>query len=317
MLDYLDKYTNQIKCSKILELRSQFHKKNQSSSWLTDYLVLKEKISHVKTDFLEVVGPRVKIGKKDECHPPHFEDIKSICKHLIPWRKGPYDIFGLSIDAEWDSSIKWSRLKPHLNVQGKKVCDIGSNNGYFMWKLLEEQPELVVGLEPVAKHWQCFETFKSFLNREVPLYMEPLGVEQLSLYPKFFDTILCLGIYYHRRDPLVMLKDIFDSLSKGGEVILDTSGIDDPKPVSYIASSKYYGAKGFWFLPSVSALSKLLKRVGFREVELIYEGFLGTDEQSSHPTWSPVDSLGEFLEDSLSAKENEPKPYRFYIKGKK
>ena len=186
-----------------------------------------------------------------------------------------------------------------------------------MWKLLESNPELVIGLEPVAKHWACFEMFKGFLKKEVPAFMEPIGVEYLSLYPKFFDTILCLGIYYHRRDPLVMLKEIFDALARGGEVILDTAGIDDPNPVSYVASSKYYGAKGFWFLPSVAALTKLLKRVGFREVELIYAGYLGTDEQSSHPVWSPVDSLGEFLENSSSATEGEPKPYRFYIKAKK
>ena len=216
MPDYLDQYAKQLGTSAISDLRSDFYQKNLSNQWYQKLRPLKESISQIKTDFLENSSPRVKIGRAGELDAPQAKLLQSLCEHLIPWRKGPYDVFGISIDAEWDSSIKWSRLKPHLNVRGKKVCDIGSNNGYFMWKLLEESPDLVVGLEPVTKHWACFEIFKGFLNKSVPAFMEPMGVEYLSLYPKFFDTILCLGIYYHRRDPLVMLKEIFDALARGG-----------------------------------------------------------------------------------------------------
>jgi len=194
MSDYLDQYASQIDVEAISELRSSFHQKNLSNQWLQEWSSLKKNITDLKTDFLESFGPRVQVGNADALDASQLNSLTKACEHLIPWRKGPYDVFGLSIDAEWDSSIKWSRLKPHLNVRGKKICDIGSNNGYFMWKLLESNPELVVGLEPVAKHWACFEMFKGFLKKEVPAFMEPIGVEYLSLYPKFFDIILCFII---------------------------------------------------------------------------------------------------------------------------
>ncbi len=34
---------------------------------------------------------------------------------LHPWRKGPYDLFGVHIDTEWRSDWKWDRLCNHLD----------------------------------------------------------------------------------------------------------------------------------------------------------------------------------------------------------
>lgn len=49
---------------------------------------------------------------------------------LNPWRKGPFVIFGILVDSEWDSSIKWNRLAGHLgSLAVKRVLDIGSNCG--------------------------------------------------------------------------------------------------------------------------------------------------------------------------------------------
>ena len=49
---------------------------------------------------------------------------------LKPWRKGPFEIFGIHVDSEWDSSIKWNRLAGNLgSLAGKRVLDIGSSCG--------------------------------------------------------------------------------------------------------------------------------------------------------------------------------------------
>ena len=58
------------------------------------------------------------------------ESIKQDLETLIPWRKGPFHIFGETLDAEWRSDFKWDRLKAYLpNISEKVVLDIGCNNG--------------------------------------------------------------------------------------------------------------------------------------------------------------------------------------------
>ncbi len=42
---------------------------------------------------------------------------------LSPWRKGPFELFGVHVDTEWRSDWKWSRVSPHLNLTGKRVLD--------------------------------------------------------------------------------------------------------------------------------------------------------------------------------------------------
>ena len=50
---------------------------------------------------------------------------------LSPWRKGPFDVFGVHVDTEWRSDWKWSRVSPHLDLKGKRVLDVGCGNGYY------------------------------------------------------------------------------------------------------------------------------------------------------------------------------------------
>ena len=55
---------------------------------------------------------------------------------------------------------------------------------------------------------------------------EPLGVEHLPFYEQKFDTIFCLGVIYHRSDPISMLKQLKSALNTDGEADLDTMYIE-------------------------------------------------------------------------------------------
>ncbi|MBT0605846.1 DUF1698 domain-containing protein, partial [Campylobacter lari] len=74
------------------------------------------------------------------------EEIKNIALELKPWRKGPFKINKLFIDTEWQSFIKFNILKPYMQeIKGKVVADIGCNNGYYMFKMLEFNPSKLIG----------------------------------------------------------------------------------------------------------------------------------------------------------------------------
>ncbi|NWF66294.1 MAG: DUF1698 domain-containing protein, partial [Campylobacterales bacterium] len=74
-----------------------------------------------------------------------FEYIKKTALSLKPWRKGPFEIFKIFIDTEWQSFIKFNILKPYMNLTDKVVADVGCNNGYYMFKMLPFSPKKLVG----------------------------------------------------------------------------------------------------------------------------------------------------------------------------
>lgn len=41
--------------------------------------------------------------------------IDTLMRNLMPWRKGPYSLYGVNIDTEWRSDWKWDRVLPHLS----------------------------------------------------------------------------------------------------------------------------------------------------------------------------------------------------------
>ena len=98
-----------------------------------------------------------------ECNEHHFDrsaiTVEGVCqsqsqlqqalKGLMPWRKGPYQISDVYIDCEWRSDFKWQRLLPHLSpIANHRVLDVGCGNGYHCWRMLAENPKLVIGIEP-------------------------------------------------------------------------------------------------------------------------------------------------------------------------
>ena len=67
--------------------------------------------------------------------------IYETAKKLMPWRKGPFQIGDIFIDSEWQSFIKYNLLESHFNLENKIVADVGCNNGYYMFRMLSQNPK--------------------------------------------------------------------------------------------------------------------------------------------------------------------------------
>src|SRR6056297_1559959 len=51
---------------------------------------------------------KIIIGSARELSPDREKALYSELQKLIPWRKGPFSVFGIDIDSEWRSDLKWN-----------------------------------------------------------------------------------------------------------------------------------------------------------------------------------------------------------------
>ncbi|MBC6428471.1 MAG: DUF1698 domain-containing protein, partial [Cellvibrionales bacterium] len=81
--------------------------------------------------------------------PQDRRQLETALKTLSPWRKGPYDLFGVKIDAEWRSDWKWQRLLPHIApLKDRLILDVGCGNGYHLWRALGSGAHRAIGIDP-------------------------------------------------------------------------------------------------------------------------------------------------------------------------
>lgn len=248
------------------------------------------------------------------CEREFDDEIYQIALNLKPWRKGPFRINELFIDSEWQSFVKFNLLKPHLSeLFGKVVADVGCNNGYYLFKMLEFAPKKLVGFDPSARTFLQFRLINALAKTSVKY--ELLGVESLPSYEHKFDIIFCLGVIYHRSDPLKMLKELKASLNKGGVVFLDTLYIADEREIALVPRQTYSKIANIHFVPSISALRNWCERAGFKGFEVLATRATDSFEQRK-TAWSEGFSLSDFLDkdDEKLTCEGYPAPQRVYVR---
>ena len=241
------------------------------------------------------------------------ETIEKIAKLLKPWRKGPFQIGSLFIDSEWRSYIKYNLLEKHFNLKDKTVADVGCNNGYYMFRMLTQNPKKLIGFDPSPLFMSQFDFINHFIKSDIKY--ELLGVEHLEFYEEKFDTIFCLGVLYHRSDPISTLKSLKKALKKDGELFLDTFMIDGKDEVCLTPKERYSKIPNIYFIPTIPALKNWLHRAGFKDTKILEITTTTINEQRS-TEWIFGESLNDFLDknDSTKTVEGYPAPKRVYIK---
>ncbi|WP_331775816.1 tRNA 5-methoxyuridine(34)/uridine 5-oxyacetic acid(34) synthase CmoB [Sulfurospirillum sp. 1612] len=239
--------------------------------------------------------------------------IDALAWMLRPWRKGPFNVFGTFIDSEWQSQIKYNLLEPYLDLKDKCVADIGCNNGYYLFRMLEQHPKKLVGFDPSIHYKTQFDFINHFIK--APITYELLGIEHVPFYETRFDVIFCLGVLYHRSDPISALKALKKGLNPEGEVILDTFIIDGDAPMCLTPQDRYSKIPNIYFIPTVTALQHWCQRAGFRTFELLCIKKTDLEEQRK-TKWIEGESLDNFLDPNNHELtiEGYPAPKRAYVK---
>lgn len=257
---------------------------------------------------------RIRVGRAADLDADRLAALRESLAVMKPWRKGPFDIFGLAVDGEWDSSIKWGRLAAHLGaLAGKRVLDIGSSSGYYMFRMASRQPRWILGLEPYLNYYFQFLALTRYIGAP-QIHCLPLKLEELPAMRRCFDVVLCMGILYHRRSPLDTLLKIHGMMPPGGQLVLETLILEGSGEMALCPRNRYAKMKNIYFIPTLSVLTGWLARTGFDRIRCV-DVSLTTSAEQRQTDWIDTESLADFLDPETHRQtvEGYPAPVRAMV----
>jgi tRNA (mo5U34)-methyltransferase len=240
--------------------------------------------------------------------------LKAALLELSPWRKGPFDIAGVHIDAEWRSDLKWARLSGALEpLDGRRILDVGCGNGWYALQMRAKGARLVIGVDPTLLYVMQFLAV-SRLVATSGVFVLPLRLEELPRPAQAFDTTFSMGVLYHQRSPLEHLRELRGTLRAGGQLLLETIVLPGDDPRAATPPGRYARMKNVWLLPTLSELDTWLDRTGFRDVQVVDVSLTTSDEQR-RTEWMTYESLADALDPADPARtiEGWPAPRRAVI----
>ncbi len=248
----------------------------------------------IKTNHLDLSKESIQIGKPEEINLLQLKILEKRLLNLSPWRKGPFNIFGLEIDSEWRSEKKWQRVEDFLpKIKGMRIGDIGCSNGYYSYKLLKLEPELIVGMDKTALFIMQFLATKFYAKQIQELIILPCSAEEFN--PEFidFDLLLSMGILYHAKNPSNHIESLQRLVRKNGYVVLETIISKSKKNINIKKNQTYAGMRNIGTIFTKDNVFKLLNLSGFKNIQVINDSFTDASEQRT-TKWMQGKSLSDF-----------------------
>jgi tRNA (mo5U34)-methyltransferase len=190
------------------------------------------------------------------------------------------------------------------------VLDIGCGNGYHCLRMVGAGAAQVWGIDPSLLFHQQFLALKQ-LTGPVPAWHLPLGIESLPSGSRAFDTVLSMGVLYHRKDPVGHLEALRGLSRAGGEVVVETLVVEGDGTACLVPEGRYAQMRNVWFIPTPALLKRLMLRSGLRNVRVVDCTPTTVEEQRS-TGWMTFHSLPDFLDpkDPTRTIEGYPAPTR-------
>lgn len=163
------------------------------------------------------------------------------------------------------------------DFRNKHIFDVGCWTGGTTL-LLATLAKDVFAIEEVRKYSEMVSYLaKSFgINDRVSVKPASLYECNSEEFYDLFDIVYFPGVIYHLSDPLLALRILFNSLKVGGFILIESAGINSQEAICQFTGSLIHGAgkkerlnrAGWnWFLPSPSALYRMMREAGFDDVQ--------------------------------------------------
>jgi len=161
------------------------------------------------------------------------------------------------------------------DLAGRSVLDVGAWDGFFSFEAERRGAARVVAADSFSWHGSNWGSKAGFeLAREaLDSRVEDVDVDVLDLDPArlgTFDVVLCLGVLYHMKHPLLALEKV---ASVTGELLVLETAVDltwTRRP-----AAAFYPGHGLgwdptnWWGPNPEAVRAMLAVAGFARVEMV------------------------------------------------
>lgn len=302
------------------ELRKKNHELINASGHgdLEKWLNVLEQLPEIEPSTIQLNSDSIIVGDIEDVDETTRNELIRLLYDLHPWRKGPFSVFGSTIDTEWRSDMKWNRLKEYIQpLNNRLVLDVGCGSGYHCWRMAGENAKLVIGIDPTLRYVMQFFAMQKYIKNP-GVHVLPLNIDDVPDKLDAFDTVFSMGVLYHRRSPIDHLYKLKACLKPGGELVIESLVIDGGQNEVLVPDGRYAKMRNVWFIPSCSSLEVWLKRAGFSDVKLINVNQTTTQEQRV-TDWMKFESLSGFLDPANTdlTVEGYPAPMRAIFTAKK
>ncbi len=175
--------------------------------------------------------------------------------------------------------VRYDKGKDHF--AGKRVIDVGCWTGGTSLLLKALGAGDILALEEVQK----YATAARDLVQGV-YDLDDVTCNGTNLYDletdNPYDIAYFPGVIYHLSDPVLSLRRLFNSVKDGGEIFVESMGLDSGQPVARYDGNRLFhdaskdDAKNLnrggwnWFVPSPPCLARWMEEAGFEDVDCFY-----------------------------------------------
>jgi len=154
------------------------------------------------------------------------------------------------------------------DLTGRTVLDIGTTNGGTAFELERRGAARVVAVDIFDAEWFGFRALAEFLEYKVELVQATI-YELAERFSEPFDLVICWGVLYHLRHPLLALDNL--RAVTACEASLETAVCDselprrlrDQRVARFYRRDELVGDSSNWFAPTVATLEDWCGSSGF------------------------------------------------------
>jgi SAM-dependent methyltransferase len=182
-------------------------------------------------------------------------------------KRGRFVISNKDCEKDWEGWVDWkNKTFKRLNLEefekalgeSRKALEIGCAEGKVL-EILKNRGWKVVGLD--------ISEYETRLCKKLGFNVIVATADKINFRDECFDLIVIFHTLEHTIDPVLVIKNIFTILKKGGRLILEVPCVDSKK--SFFVDFKSISHRYFF---SENGLEKMLRSNGFTYLDkFIYE----------------------------------------------